>query len=471
MSGTVLDNRRDSVFKGGRGAFLHCFAACRLACITAALTTFAPLSVAQFVDGDGTQCCSSLNPQYPAPTYYGASMFRDDDPRAAAKFLIAEPMDPPAPSKELLEVLEQQELDNGPMSPTLAPTMENLGAAYLAEGREREALKAFSRGVHLARVNGGLYTPAQIAMLEQIISIHVRNGNYAAADDQQAYLYRVKRFGQQHSGNDELREATLRYADWMRGVYLGDIDYQRFPRLVGINDLYDEAIDEIVADQGETSAELLSYLDGKIALSYLVSVYPGERETGFRASAAPLAGFDVASEAQLRFWRLQENNFRYGLESLQRKKAVVAAQADSSPEDKANAHLAIADWYQWHRRYAPAVRIYKEAWAIMAGKPGSEIWFEKTFGEPLELPEETVFNPGAVPVGTTTLAEVVIDFSVSRHGEAVNIDIATDATGEDAKSAKNRAYKYLRSIRFRPRLEDGKVVMAENMQRTYKIRY
>ncbi|WOJ97539.1 hypothetical protein R0137_02960 [Congregibacter brevis] len=457
MSSIVLDRRRTSNLRSGL--------------LTIVLSAAAPFANAQFVDGDGTECCSSITPQHSAPTYYGASMFREDDPRAAAKFLIAEPLDPPATSKVLLETLEQQELENGPMSPVLAPTLENLGAAYLAEGRDREAIKAFSRGIHLSRVNGGLYTPSQTSMLEQLIATHVRNGNYAAADDQQAYLYRLKRFGQQHAGNEDLRAATLRYADWMRGVYLGDIDYQRFPRLVGISDLYDEAIDDIASNQSETSPELLSYLQGKVALAYLISVYPGERETGFRASTTQMAGFDVASEAQLRFWRLRDHNFRYGLQSLQHKERVISAMPESSAEDRANAHLAIADWYQWHRRYAPAIRIYKEAWAIMESEPDSESWYTKTFGEPLELPEETVFNPGAVPVGATKLAQVVIDFAVSRHGEAVDIDITTDATGEDAKSATNRAYKYLRSVRFRPKLQQGKVVVAENMHRTYKIRY
>jgi hypothetical protein len=201
-------------------------------------------------------------------------------------------------------------------------------------------------------------------------------------------------------------------------------------------------------------------------------VYPGERETSFRAGANQMTDFAIANDAQLRFWRLQKYNFRYGLQALQHKERVIAAQAQSAVEDKANARLAIADWYQWHRRYAPAVRSYQEAWAIMAenGKD-SEAWLTSTFGQPLELPKETVFNPGAVPVGTLNIAEVNIDFSVSRHGEAIDINITTDSTGEQAKSATNRAYRYLRSVRFRPKLEKGLVVPATDIHRTYKIRY
>jgi hypothetical protein len=449
----------------------HKVTKCSTTLIALAAMAFAPFCSAQFVDGDHTECCSSITPQASAPTYYGASMFREDDPRAAAKFLIAEPLDPPASSKVLLETLEDQELEEGPMSPGLATTLGYLGAAYLAEDRINLAIRAFSRGIHLARVNGGLNTPTQISMLEQLIATHVRRGDYAAADKQQAYLYRIKSRGQQHAGNDELREATLRYADWMRGVYLGDIDYQRFPRLVGISDLYDQAIDDVITAQGDKSLELLPYLQGKIELSYLVSVYPGEQETGFRAGMGQMAGFDVASEAQLRFWRLQEHNFRYGLQALAHKEKVVTAQPNATADDRASARLAIADWHQWHRRYAPAVRIYKETWAMRTAEGGAEAWLTKTFEEPLELPVETVFNPGAVPLGTTNLAEVDIDFAVSRHGEAVDISIATDATGENAKSAINRGYRYLRSVRFRPRLEEGRVVAASDMHRTYKIRY
>jgi len=34
-----------------------------------------------------------------------------------------------------------------------------------------------------------------------------------------------------------------------------------------------------------------------------------------------------------------------------------------------------------------------------------------------------------------------------------------------------RAYHYLRNVRFRPSLENGKVVAADDLQRTYQVRY
>jgi hypothetical protein len=135
------------------------------------------------------------------------------------------------------------------VGPELIAPLQGLAAAYLAEKRYPQAMSTLRRGIHVARMNYGLHSPAQIGMLEQLIGAHIRQGDFASADAQHEYLYRVIGYRRDHR-SPELREATLRYANWMRGAYLGDLDRQRFPRLVGINDLYEEAIEDIEEHQG-----------------------------------------------------------------------------------------------------------------------------------------------------------------------------------------------------------------------------
>jgi hypothetical protein len=430
-----------------------------------------PLASAQIVDKGQTQCCSSISPDTPSATYYGATIYRRDDPRSAWQPHLAPPLDPRASIETLLAEIEQIEQAEGPMSPALTEPLASLGAAYLAKNRMPDAIRHLNRSIHLARVSKGLHTPEQTAMLEQLVNAYVRRGDFVAADEQQRNLYRIQSFGQRHGGNAQLREATLRHADWMRGAYLGDIDRARYTRLIRIHDLYQTAIDELVETQGRTSPELLPYLQGQVELSYLISVYPGERDGAFRAGAPPSTDFGMPNDAILRFWRLRDRNFRYGLDALKYKEEIIQANPASHPRDRAEARVARADWYQWHRRFAAAIRLYEEAWSIMEGEEGAATWREETFGTPLELPPETVFNPGVVPLGTLHDVEVSIGFQVSRHGEAINLDILTQLTDEAAKSAVNRAYHYLRNVRFRPRLEDGQVVASAPMQRTYQIRY
>ena len=423
------------------------------------------LAATTVVDTGQAQCCSSIQPELPPATYYGATMLRNGDPLGAWRPHQAMVPDPPAAIETLLARVDTVEGHDGAMSPVLIEPLRGLASAQLAGGRVADAISTLRRSIHLARLNDGLHTPQQVEMLEQLIDAYVSVGDFAAADRQQQYLYRVQSYGRSVD-NPQKMEATLRYADWMRGAYLGDLGQQRFPRLVGLNDLFEDAIEELEETQGENSRELLPYLQRRAELSYLISVYPGEQESGFRASAGPASNFELASEAQLRFWRMRDHNFRYGLEALRRKEAILLNNDDTTSEELASAHIAIADWYQWNRRYANAIRHYEEAWAIN----DDDAWLQKTFREPLELPRDTVFNPGVMPIGTLNEAEVVLRFDVSRHGEAKEITILSEENRE-TQSGITRAYHYLRNVRFRPRLSGGEVVRAEDIERTYQVKY
>jgi hypothetical protein len=425
---------------------------------------------ATVVDRGRAQCCSSIAPEKPPATYYGATMFRDERPLPLGLDGFALPSDPPGSVEEMLARVSAAELRGGAMAPELVPSLQGLAAAYIDKGRVREAMEALRRGIHVARLNNGLYAPQQVPILQQLIALLVAQGDYIEADAQQAYLYRVLSWRNDHTA-PELRRATLRYADWMRGAYLGDIDRERFPRLVGLNDLYERAMEDIEADEGPGSRALLPFLDGRIELSYLISVYPGEQDASFRGSAAGPGNFEIADQDRLRFWRMRDHNFRYGRLALEKKLAIVEGHPDSAAQDIAAAHLDLADWYQWHRRYAQAIRLYEECWDIMDEVDGGDGWLQRQFASPLELPRRSVFNPGAIPLGTLNDGQVDLAFTVSRHGEAKDIDILTKAEDKHGQAVNTRAYHYLRNLRFRPRLENGEVVDAENIRRTYQIRF
>ncbi|MEE4277129.1 MAG: hypothetical protein V2I82_01530 [Halieaceae bacterium] len=420
-------------------------------------------------DTGRAQCCSSIVPEVPPATYYGATLFRSDDPGVLEQPFVAPLEDPPGDSTQMERALSQVEGHVGAVSPELVTPLRGLAAAYLAEKRYPEAIATLRRAIHLTRVNDGLHTPAQVGLLEQLIGAHIRLGDFASADAQHDYLYRVISYRNNHT-SPELREATLRYANWMRGAYLGDLDRQRFPRLVLINDLYEDAIEDIEEHEGRYSRELLPYLKGRAQLSYLISVYPGENPAEIRAESSEMRRLDVPGEAQLRFWRMQDHNYRYGLKALERRVEIFDEDPASTPLEKAEARIAVADWYQWHHRYAAAISLYEEAWELVGGSSEGTRWLQQVLGEPLELPRETVFSPGVVPLGTHFDAEVAIRFDVSRHGEAKDITILSEET-RDTQPGITRAYHYLRNVRFRPMLREGTVVRAEDVERNYQIRY
>lgn len=419
--------------------------------------------------GPSVQCCVSVDPEFPPATAYGSTMFRLDDSRGSATLPRAIPLDATAPPEVLLQQLWLTEGQVGAYSMELVPGLRNLGASLFADGQYPDAIDTFGRAVHLLRVNEGLYTLSQTGMVEQIIESHIEMGNYIAADDKQEYLFRIQR--ENFSPNDPaMVQAVEKYADWHRTAYLGQLDKYRFPRIVKLLDLYKESAGAVEAATGELSRGMLPYLEGKLRTEYLLSIYPGEREESLQVEAGQRDDLELPDITRLRFWRYQDNNYVNGVRTIRKMREILELDETQRPQEIADMTVKLGDWYLWYRRYALAIRSYEEAWAIMAEEPAGSEWLRANFAVPRELPTEVVFQPGLMPLRLYNDAEVHARFQVSRHGEAKNIEILSPSS-ESNQPAVTRGFKYLRDMRFRPRLKDGEVVATQEFERVYGIRY
>jgi tetratricopeptide (TPR) repeat protein len=408
-------------------------------------------------------------PEFPPATTYGSTMFRNDDPRSLYQPYHAIPLDATAPPEILLQSLWLREGQLGAYSPELVPELRNLGAAYFADGEYPDAIETFGRAIHLLRVNEGLNTHAQTGMVEQVIEAYIAMGDFIAADDQHEYLYRIRR-ANLSPGDPEMLAAVEQYADWHRAAYLGQLDRYRYPRIVDLFDLYGEMADAVEEESGGLSRAMLHYLEGKFRSEYMLSVYPGEKEEGLQVEASQRDDIDLPDLTKLRFSAFRKDNYRNGLRSIRSMEEVIEQSPDGTPRELADIRVRLGDWYQWHRRYAQAISAYEDAWAMMADQPDGEQWLKATFSVPLELPSQVIFQPGRMPLRLYHAAEVRARFVVSRHGEAEEIEILSPGS-EENQPAVTRGFKYLRDMRFRPRLEGGEVVASGGVERIYNIRY
>ncbi|MEE4147026.1 MAG: hypothetical protein V2I26_19630, partial [Halieaceae bacterium] len=97
-----------------------------------------------------------------------------------------------ATEQSLLDAISRLESRDGAYSADLPEHMLSLGLALQQQERHGEAVDVFKRGVHLARINNGLYCPEQIPLLNGEIRSSIALGEYARVDDLQQYLYRVQ---------------------------------------------------------------------------------------------------------------------------------------------------------------------------------------------------------------------------------------------------------------------------------------
>jgi hypothetical protein len=411
-----------------------------------------------------TECCVSVVPEFPPATAYGSYMVREGDPRSDYRPYAPLRPDPPGEATVLRGELDAVEASLGPYTPDLVPHLSGLGAAYLSDGKFPEASAAYARAIHLLRVNEGLKTPQQTPLVEQLIESRLAAGQVQAADDQQKYLFAIRRASYRPT-DPEMHAAVAQYTDWLRAAYLAEVDSKRFHRLLEMIDINTALAEQVAAEHGDHSRELLPYLHGKLVAEYLVSIYPGEKEDGLRVEVHQQGEIDLPQLEEMRFYKMRKFNHRYGEETAERIRAILAQDAEATPEENAGATVLQADWYQWHRRYAQALPLYEQAW-----RQGGEAWRTSTFDAPLELPAQIVFQPGRLPLKTSHEADVRLRFDVTRQGKATDIDLLD--TGERAsESAVVRSYKFLRDMRFRPRIEAGKAVDTTGLERAYHIRY
>ena len=97
-----------------------------------------------------------------------------------------------ATERSLLDAIRRLESRDGAYSADLPEQMLSLGLALQQQERHAEAVDIFKRGVHLARINNGLYCLEQIPLLNGEIQSSIALGEYSRVDELQQYLYRVQ---------------------------------------------------------------------------------------------------------------------------------------------------------------------------------------------------------------------------------------------------------------------------------------
>jgi hypothetical protein len=386
---------------------------------------------------------------------------------AGSPWLWAQDEDATAPNPQASQAAEERafrqaidrlESKQGAYGAELSEQLLSLGLTLQSEGRHEEAISQFKRGAHLARINNGLYSQAQIPLIQGQIGSHIALGNYLAADERQQYMYKVQL--RSMATGEPRTMALMQQANWQYQAYSLDIGENSFTRLMNMWDLYRLALNDIIALEGEDSANLLYPLRGMLRTQYLISGYKFD-------DAEALSMDDLGARQQL-------NRFNaYRSQSYEKGQAVVQSiynierehQGENSPAT-ANALSMLGDWQLWHNQKDAARQSYQDALAELAQADAAQVETKQLFDEPVALPN----MDGVRPLPRAVSAEegdILLEFGVSKKGRVVDLE-RTDENEVSASQA-NRLMRVLRRTRFRPRFEAGQPVGTQNIVRAYKI--
>jgi len=365
-----------------------------------------------------------------------------------------------AEERSMRNAISKIESSHGAYAADLPEQMLSLGLALQNQERHGEAIAVFKRGVHLARINNGLYSAEQIPLLQGEIKSAIALGEYGQVDQLQEYLYRVQQRGLPVG---EARANTLiQQANWHFNAYQMGLGNPGPERLLTMWDLYRLAWNDLLSTEQENSPKLLPPLYGLLRTQYLISEYSSESDVTGNSYTS-----NFGSANANRFYGYRAQNYDLGRSVILSIHTIQSANHGRSSEEAAQALVSLGDWAMWYGKRGDATEIYQHALAELALRDDAQQGELSVLTEPVPLPDMRGLRGLPPPVGAEE-GNILVEFGVDGRGKV--IDLTRLDSNEDMDATAIRLMRMLRGTKFRPRFEAGEPVVTDNLVRAYDIK-
>jgi tetratricopeptide (TPR) repeat protein len=338
----------------------------------------------------------------------------------------------------LLRAVELAQLHDGRFSERQLTPLTELGRVYQDMREHALAIATFNEARGMSRQVLGLLNLRQVEMLSGMATSLLELQAPEEADNRQVEAFRI---AERHYGPDslELLPELYRLASWQRQT--GQFEGERT--------LYMRAMRIIEADSG--NSEDVRMVDPLRRLAK--SMQFAASFTDPRAVRAAPTGHPSADQA------------------LNRALDIVRSQELPYPDAEALLLIDQGDWHMALTRRNAALQRYEEAWQALEHAENGKELRERWFSRPQAVTSPQPSWLGIRPRGSEPNLEdgwVVASYTVDARGQAQDIEILESHPAGRKDTTVRRT---LRSTRFRPRLEDGKPVDAENQRYVFLFGY
>lgn len=364
--------------------------------------------------------------------------------------------------REFLDAIHSIEAESGAYAAGLPEQMLSLGLALQQQERHGEALDVLKRGVHLARINNGLYSVEQIPLLEAEIQSYMDLGDYSKADDRQAYLYRVQ--VRSLSSSEERVAALMKQAAWQYRAFRLSMGLQGLQRLTHMWDLYAHALNEIIKEDDSKSPRLLPPLYGMLRTQYLIAANQ-DSSANNNATLAFSADYSAQQEAS-RYYTYRSQIYQKGRSVIVAIYEIQNTVHGAGSPQAAAAVAQLGDWAMWNSRENEAEEVYQILLTELDGSDTAKAVERQIFAEPMPLPDVDGIRP-LPPVQSAKPGDILLEFGVSAEGRVTGL--ARQDDNADRNDQADRLIRELRSTIFRPRYVAGQPVETEKSVRAYDI--
>jgi hypothetical protein len=249
------------------------------------------------------------------------------------------------------------ETNAGAFAPGLTEQLLGLGLNLQALDRHAEAAKVLKRGVHVSRVQSGLYAADQIPLLRAEIRSLIALGRFDEVDEHQRYLARVE--SEALTGTPASIAALIDQGEWAEQAWdlrLGDQEAHP-EHLARSWEYYRLAYNQSTQLYGDRSLELLKPLEGMLRLQYRFADLQREN-----ASNSPFDGSSYRQTSAL------GGAYRRGeavLSTIFGLKMVNGSSAGEQARDLTR----LGDWARWMGRRSDSRSDYDKAWRRITPPP------------------------------------------------------------------------------------------------------
>ncbi len=353
----------------------------------------------------------------------------------------------------------------GPYAEGLSEQLLGLGVVYQDQELHDAAIEVFKRGVHLARINSGLYGQDQIPLLQAMIGSLIAKGDFTTANEREIYLYRVQR--KVYGPNSQLMTtAMLQRAEREQRAFHQTAGELSFLRLLTMGELYGGVLHNIslAEAEGSRSTRLIKPLMGLLETQYLIARY-GATSRGGSSMAGSVA--DTHYAAENRFAMMRSSNYKKGQAVIAALRDVYDYNEDEQSPLSAKTWVMLGDWHLYHQKRDSALTAYQKAWDEFAVLENSSQYQAQFLGQSELLPDIPGFARDLVPPDVVKgYAEV--SYTISPSGRVRHLKVLKlEPVDEEDQRQPVRLLRRLKRSLHRPLLAERVPTATETNYKRY----
>ncbi|PAJ76186.1 hypothetical protein CJF42_01530 [Pseudoalteromonas sp. NBT06-2] len=362
------------------------------------------------------------------------------------------------------KAIEELESTEGVYSEKLAQELANLADIYQKQEKHDLAITTFNRSLHLNRINDGLYSKAQLPILDKIIISLKKQKKWKKVHEKYNYLYWLnnRNFSEQDA---QMLQVLIKIANWNLTSYAMSYSPNPAQDLYNAYYLYKQALNISENVYGPFDKQNIYILNNKMIISYFFATFD---LSAINSNLVDNSNFTTTSNYQNQIISLKRTSFTSGRDTILNEIKILENQNDVDYYNISKVKLKLADWYLLFEKRQSAMRLYNEAYQFAILNDDEHIFTKDLFQKPIALPY--------LPNLTTNTREIIskdlllsnekyiqASFDVTKHGRAKNIRVVNSNMKESTR-LRSLALKSLRHTKFRPKLVKGIPIRTEQMK-------